>query len=149
MDSIKVSISVKKDIVAVAMFDRGILLKKDITRIKNEDIKTSNYKALIHAINKSLLLVRSYINENGNSCDVTFEINNSTVKKWLDNQYSKPAYQDIFEEMLRLLHQIPMRYKFIVSTTPVASMFAKPSLVQNKIKLSSLDLDTLEVDENA
>jgi hypothetical protein len=95
-------------------------------------------------IKKSLLKVRQYLQNNPEIESVVFEVNNSTVVSWLQNYYSKEAYQDSFVEVIRLLQEIPMQYAFVVNPKPKAMRFADKKFIVKKLVVSSFNLDEFE-----
>ena len=144
MNQLNVSIFIRNDVLAIVLSKEGMLLDKQVEYIKDEDIRGSVYLSLLYGIKKSLLKVRQYLQNNPEIESVVFEVNNSTVVSWLQNYYSKEAYQDSFVEVIRLLQEIPMQYAFVVNPKPKAMRFADKKFIVKKLVVSSFNLYEFE-----
>jgi hypothetical protein len=144
MNQLNVSIFIRNDVLAIVLSKEGMLLDKQVEYIKDETIRGSVYLSLLYGIKKSLLKVRQYLQNNPEIESVVFEVNNSTVVSWLQNYYSKEAYQDSFVEVIRLLQEIPMQYAFVVNPKPKAMRFADKKFIVKKLVVSSFNLDEFE-----
>lgn len=140
MSYLLVSIGVKKDISSILLMKDGRLIKKDVVRIKDEHILSSNYLCLIDSFARSLRLVRQQL-EKDDTFDrtVVFEVNNSRFIKWMDDGYSKDAYQKEFMEALDLLQELPIKYNISFTTVTKAYTYAHEKYL-SKVKMSGLDL---------
>lgn len=140
MDYLQVSIFVKKDIASIVLMRGGMLIKKHVFKIKDASILSSPYLCLISTIKESFRHVRAYVEDN-KECDVvSFEINNSTVAKWIYNCYSKDDYQDEFSQMLDLLNELPICYDFCVTPKPKAYLYAQEKYITTGLKMSGLEV---------
>lgn len=133
-----VSVAVKRGLLAVIVVKDGIMVDKYVEKIKDEVVSSSVFTSLLYAIKVALLRVRAYISNNNSAESITIEINNSTVKKWIYNCFSKDEYQDAFIDMMSLLQQLPIRYSFVVSDKPRALMFANERNITKTLAMSGL-----------
>lgn len=140
MNNIVVSIAMKKNVVAILIIENNIIKTRMTECIKDEKALQSSYTGMIYAFKLALRYVRQYIQENKTTRDVCFEISNSTFIKWVDNQYSKEAYQEEFNEALKLLQELPIRYAFTYAKRPRALPFADDKYCEKKV-LSGLNLE--------
>ena len=138
MDSIIVSMYIKKSILSIVILRDGKLEIKSVERIKDENITSSMYRSLIYGFSKALRLTRNYLENNNDCSTVIFEINNSTIVKWLHNGYSKEDYQPYFIELLETLEAIPMRYEVIVQSNPKAMIYADEKYITSKLKVGGI-----------
>ena len=134
--SLVVSLAVKKGIASILLLQDGSVVSKEVYKIKSE-VADGLYSQLINTFKNALLFSRGYI-ESNNIEDVIFEVNNSAFKGWIDNQYSKEAYQKDFYNMWQVLQTIPITYRVIVSDKPKALLYCSESYIK-KPKLSGLD----------
>lgn len=134
--SLCVSCMTKKGVSSVVLMCNGKLVDKSVTVIKDERILASSYLCLIQTFIVALRLVRKYVNENADTENVVFEVNNSTFIKWIYNSYSKEQYQDLFIEAIELLNEIPVRYSFTYSNKPLATMYITDKT--DSVKISGL-----------
>lgn len=140
MNNIIVSISIRKNIVAILIMESGQIKRRIVERIKDDSALESSYAGMIYAFNLALRHVRQYIQENGDNRNICFETSNSTFIKWVDKQYSKEAYQESFIEVLKLLQELPIKYAFSFSQKPMAFNYAIESYCK-KESVSGLDLE--------
>jgi hypothetical protein len=140
MSNIVVSIAMRKNVVAFLIIEDNIIKTKITEYIKDERALQSSYTCMIYAFKLALRYVRQYIQVNKSTRDVCFEISNSTFIKWIDNQYSKEAYQEEFNEALKLLQELPIRYAFSYAQRPKALPFADDKYCEKKT-LSGLNLE--------
>ena len=110
---VTVSIYIKKDIYSIIFIRDGKLVSKTVAHITDDRLLSSSYLSLIDVFKIALRLVRNYLEENKDCDCVTFELSNSIFIKWIDNCFSKEAYQDDFMEAMKLLNKIPMRYSVV------------------------------------
>lgn len=136
---ITVSCFSKKDLVAVTLMKNGVLLGKVVSRITDKEKLTSNYLVLIECFSIALRNLRKFIEENTIDDEISFEFNNSTFIKWVNNGYSKVTYQKDFEKVYNTLQSIPLRYNLVMNAKPYASNFCKEQYLDKKVKLSSLE----------
>lgn len=139
MSNIVVSMSLRKGISAIVIMEDGIIKVKYVERIKDEHALSSNYAGIIYTFKLALRHVRQYM-QTVDVKDVCFETSNSTFIKWVDAQYSKEAYQKDFDEVLTLLHELPIRYAFTYAEKPKAFLFTDSSYLK-KESVSGLNLD--------
>lgn len=139
MNNIIVSISIRKNIVAILIIEEGQIKRRIVERIKDDSALESSYAGMIYAFNLALRNVRHYIQENDRSKNVCFETSNSTFIKWIDKQYSKEAYQDSFIKVLKLLQELPIKYAFSYSQKPLAFAYALEDYCK-KEAVSSLEI---------
>ena len=112
MSNLVCSIALRKGVVAVLIVDGGMIKKRVVERIKSTEAAESSYLGIIYAFKVALRYVRDYIQQSSETYSVCFETSNSTFVKWVDNQYSKAAYQDEFMSALKLLQELPIMYAF-------------------------------------
>ena len=139
MGGIICSFSVRKGIIAVLIIEDGVIKKRIVKKILDDDIVNNSYRAIINAFSLSLRNVRQYIENNTDIRDVCFETSNSTFIKWIDNQYSKKEYQQEFMKTLEILNEIPIRYQFYYVAKPKAFIYTDDKYCE-KEKLTGLDL---------
>lgn len=140
MNNVIVSISIRKNIVAILIVENGQIRKRIVERIKSDSALESSYAGMIYAFNLALRHVRQYVQENNNSRNICFETSNSTFIKWIEKQYSKEAYQESFNNVLKLLQELPIKYAFSFSQKPMAFVYAVDSYCK-KESVSGLDLE--------
>lgn len=145
MGNIIVSIAIKRNIVAIVIIENGMIKSRVTEKIKDEKALSSNYSSMIYAFTIALRHVRQYIQSNKDSSrNVCFETSNSIFIKWVDNQYSKDAYQEDFEQALKLLQELPIKYAFTYAPRPKAIAYTEEKYCK-KESVSGLNLD--EYDE--
>jgi len=137
------SIALRKGVVAVLIVDGGMIKKRVVERIKSTEAAESSYLGIIYAFKVALRYVRDYIQQSGETYSVCFETSNSTFVKWVDNQYSKAAYQDEFMSALKLLQELPIMYAFHYCPKPKALVYADPSYCKRE-KLFGLEVSDVE-----
>lgn len=140
MGNVIVSIAIKKDIVAVLITENGTIKTHVTEKIKDKNALESNYSSMIYAFVLALRYVRQYIQDNKSSRDICFETSNSIFIKWVDNQYSKEAYQKEFMNALALLQELPIRYAFSYSAKPKAIVYADKKYCK-KESVSGLNIE--------
>lgn len=140
MGNVLVSIAIKKNIVSVLIIEDGMIKIRVTEKIKDEKALESNYSSMIYAFIFALRYVRQYIQDNKSNKDICFETSNSIFIKWVDNQYSKDAYQEEFMSAMKLLHELPIRYAFTYSVKPKAFAYADEKYCK-KESVSGLNLD--------
>lgn len=143
MKNIVCSIALRKNIVAILIIDGGMIKSRATERVKDEKAMESSYSAMIYAFTVALRYVRDYIQQNDGEYSVCFETSNSTFVKWVENQYSKEAYQNEFIAALKLLQELPIMYAFHYCPKPKALPYADASYCK-KAKLSGLDVSGVE-----
>lgn len=143
MGNIICSIAVRRGFVAVLIIEDGMIKVRVTERIKAAKALESSYSMAIFAFTFALRQVRDYIQQGGKSYSVCFETSNSTFVKWVENQYSKEAYQDAFLQSLRLLQELPIMYAFHYCAKPKAVVYCDASYCK-KEKLSGLDIEGVE-----
>lgn len=143
MGSIIVSIAVKKNIVSVLIVEGGMMKVQITEKIKDEKVLESNYSSIIYAFILALRYVRQYVQDNKDNRNVCFETSNSIFIKWVDNQYSKDAYQEEFMNAMKLLQELPIRYAFSYSAKPKAFAYADEKYCK-KEAVSGLNLSDYE-----
>lgn len=144
MSNLVCSIALRKGVVAVLLIDGGMVKKRVVERVKDADAAESSYMGIIYAFKVALRNVRDYVQQFEEHYNVCFETSNSTFVKWIENQYSKEAYQEEFMGALRLLQELPIMYAFHYSPKPKALVYADVSYCKRE-KLSKLSVD--EVDD--
>lgn len=132
------SIAIKKGVLAVLLVNEGVVVDTFVRRVP-EEYASSTFRALLFGIKTAFMRVRNYISENNTSAEIVFEINNSTVKGWMDVCYSRKEYREQFDEVLHLLHELPIKYCFVCSAKPIALAKATESNITSSMKLSGLD----------
>lgn len=140
MTNIVCSFAIRKSIVSVLIVDGGMIQRRAVERIKDAEVADSSYMSIIYAFKVALRHVRDYIQQGDDEYSVCFETSNSTFVKWVENQYSKPGYQDEFVTALKLLQELPILYAFHYAQKPKALVYADASYCK-KEKLSGLDVD--------
>ena len=143
-DSLCVSLMTKKGVSSVVILREGKLAMKSVTPIKNKEILNSSYMCLLDTFITALRLVRKYTDNNKDITKVVFEVNNSTLIKWIYNNYSKEEYQELFIQAIELLNDIPIQYTFLCNKNPIASKYFAD--VETSVKLTGL-LDIGGTDE--
>lgn len=143
MSNIVCSIALRKNIVSILIVDSGMVKRRATERIKDEKAMESSYSAMIYAFVVALRHVRDFIQQNAGDYNVCFETSNSTFVKWVENQYSKEAYQEEFLAALRLLQELPIMYAFHYSPKPKAMVYCEEKYCK-KEKLSGLSLDAVD-----
>lgn len=143
MSNLVCSIALRKGVVAVLIVDGGMIKKRVVERIKSTEVAESSYLGIIYAFKVALRYVRDYIQQSSETYSVCFETSNSTFVKWVDNQYSKAAYQDEFMSALKLLQELPIMYAFHYSPKPKALVYADTSYCKRE-KLSGLEVSDVE-----
>ena len=138
MKSITVSIYVKKNIYAVILVKDGKLYFKEVKRITDDDVNSSNFKQILYTLEKAFRVIRNYV-ENNSDCDsFVIELNNSTVIKWFDRFYSKENYEEYFKKVIDILEELPIKYLFTYNVKPLSLVYAKEEYLE-KTKLSGID----------
>lgn len=141
MNNILCSIVVSKNILAVLILEDGMIKRHMTERVRDQKARETPHAGSIYGMTVALRYVRDYIQQSdGESYSVCFELSNSTLIKWVENQYSKEYYQDEFLAMLRLLNELPIMYMFHYSTKPKAFVYAAEKYCKRD-KLSGLDLE--------
>lgn len=140
MSNLTCSLAIKRGVVSVLIIEGGMMQTCAVEKIKDKKALESSYAGIIYAFTIALRHLRDYIQNNVKDYNVCFETSNSTFIKWVDNQYSKVAYQDEFIAALKLLQELPIRYAFHYCEKPKAVAYANESYCK-KEKLSGLDID--------
>ena len=141
MGNIIVSIAIKRNIVAIVIIENGMIKSRVTEKIKDEKALSSNYSSMIYAFTIALRHVRQYIQSNKDSSrNICFETSNSIFIKWVDNH----AYQKDFEQALKLLQELPIKYAFTYAPRPKAIAYTDEKYCK-KESVSGLNLD--EYDE--
>lgn len=135
-DSLCVSLMTKKGVSSVVALRDGKLVVKSVTLIKNKEILNSSYMCLLDTFTTALRLVRKYTDDNKDITKVVFEVNNSTLIKWIYNNYSKEEYQELFIQAINLLNDIPIQYTFLYNKNPIAGKYFAD--VKTSVKLTGL-----------
>lgn len=143
MSNIVCSIALRKNVVSILIVDGGMIKSRVVERIKDAKSLESSYASIIYAFKVALRHVRDYIQKSDEEYSVCFETSNSTFIKWVENQYSKAAYQTEFLEALKLLQEIPILYAFHYCQKPKALVYADEKYCK-KEKLSGLDIEGFE-----
>ena len=143
MKNIVCSIALKKNVVAILIVEDGMIKRRATERVKDESVLDSSYSAMIYAFTVALRYVRDYIQQGNGEYSVCFETSNSTFVKWVENQYSKAAYQDAFIAALKLLQELPIMYAFHYCPKPKAVAYADEKYCK-KEKLSGLDVEGVD-----
>lgn len=143
-NSLCVSFVSKKGISCIVLMHDGKVVNKKSFTITDEDIKSSSYLCLIQTFISTLRLVKVFIDSNSDIEHVTFEVNNSIFIKWVYNNFSKDAYQDLFHEAMLLLNEIPIKYNLICNKKPLALKYFSEST--DKVRLSRISLEDFEDD---
>ena len=138
MNSITVSIFVKKNIYAVILIKGGKLYSKEVKRITDNEINSSNYNQMLYTLEVALRKIRNYVENNSDCESFVIELNNSTVINWFDRLYSKEQYESYFRKVVELLEELPIKYMFTYNKKPMAINFAKDEYI-SKSKLSGLE----------
>ena len=141
----KISIGVKKDICAVLITTDGVLCKQRVERIKDEHILTSNYLTLTYAFTLSLRMLRDYVQTTDEEIRAVFEVNNSTFIKWVNQGFTKDAYQTEFIQAMELLNELPILYDIIFAQRTMAYSYADDKYI-TKDKIDT-NLTTDEADD--
>lgn len=145
MTNVICSFAVRKGIVSALVIEGGMVKNKAVEKIREPEVAESSYAAIIRAFKVALRNVRDFIQQGSDEYSVCFETSNSTFIKWVDNQYSKEAYQDEFLSALQLLQELPIKYAFHYVAKPKALVYADDAHCK-KPKLSGLSIDG--VDDN-
>ena len=143
MGNIIVSIAIKKNIVAIIIMENGMIKSKVTEKIKDSKALESIYAGMIYAFILALRYVRQYIQDNKENRNICFETSNSIFVKWVDNQYSKEAYQEDFEQALKLLQELPIKYAFSYNPRPKALPYANEQYCK-KESIGGLNLGDYE-----
>lgn len=125
MSEVFVSFVVRNNIAAVVVAKEGVLKVKQVERVKDAQALDNSYLSTLYAFNLSLRVVRQFVQDNPGLREVVFETSNSTFIKWVDKQYAKDEYQELFDAAMRMLHSIPIRYSFSYCDRPRAWGFAE------------------------
>lgn len=141
MSNLVCSIALRKNIVSILLVEGGMVRSRATERIK--DSQDSSYSAMIYAFKVALRYVRDYIQQSSETYSVCFETSNSTFVKWVENQYSKDAYQDEFMSALHLLQELPIMYAFHYSPKPKALVYAEEKYCKRE-KLSGLEINGVD-----
>ena len=118
------SFAVRNGICAVVISSDGVIRQKYAEKVKDKVALSNSYTAIMYAFDLAMRLVRQYIQENENSDEITFELSNSTFKKWVDRFYSKDDYCEEFSRRMHVLQSLPIRYNFSYSSKPKAYFYA-------------------------
>lgn len=137
------SFAVRKGIVSALVIEGGMVKNKAVEKIREPEVAESSYAAIIRAFKVALRNVRDFIQQGSDEYSVCFETSNSTFIKWVDNQYSKEAYQDEFLSALQLLQELPIKYAFHYVAKPKALVYADDAYCK-KPKLSGLSIDGVD-----
>lgn len=132
MGGILVSLAVKGGLSSVIIVENGLLKQHYTEKIKDDEARSNNYLATLYSLNMALRHTRQYIQDNPGNREVTFELSSSTFIKWVDTQYSKPAYQDKFMETMDLLQSLPIRYSFSYNAKPRALSYASGGVINTQ-----------------
>lgn len=132
MGGILVSLAVKGGLSSVIIVENGLLKQHYTEKIKDDEARSNNYLATLYSFNMALRHTRQYIQDNPGNREVTFELSSSTFIKWVDTQYSKPAYQDKFMETMDLLQSLPIRYSFSYNAKPRALSYASGGAINTQ-----------------
>lgn len=155
MKNIKVSIATRKDIGAVFITLDGKQIGKRIDKIKDEHILTSHYLTLIYTFSLSLRMLKQIIyNIPNEEIQVLFEVNNTTFIQWVQQGYSKDAYNDEFIQMMEELNSLPIRYKLIYQVRTFAypythDKFVTKEKISDLVSVSAKQEDTVNDSEGA
>ena len=140
MENITVSIYVKKNIYAVLFVKNGKLLQKEVKKITDNDVNSSNYNQVLYTLEIAFRFIRNYVENNSDCNYFVIELNNSVVIKWFDRLYSKPQYKAYFDKVVDILEELPIKYLFSYNVKPMALIYAKEEYIK-KDKLVSIDFD--------
>ena len=142
MNELIVSLVAKNDFYAVVLMRAGRLVSKQVGKVDTSNI----YEALLLVLKQSMGYVRNYIEENKDCENICFELNNSTLIKWLDDiSKTKEEYADLLEELHDVMNEIPMVYRYIYNTKPISLMYCNTKYYkENDFTLSVLDNSELE-----
>lgn len=135
---ITVSCYTRKDLMATTLIKDGVLLSKSVVRVRDNTLISSNYLMLTECFALALRNLRKYLSEHGDDFEISFEFNNSTFIKWVNNGFSKANYQDSFSKVYETLQSIPLQYNLIMNAKPYAMNFCKEKYLE-KVKLSGLE----------
>lgn len=143
MNCLLASIYIKNGIMSVILMRNGMLIDKVVERITDDNVEGSTFKSVLFALSKAMRMVRNYIQNNQDCNDVVFELNNSIVIKWIEDNYAKDEYNDLLHEVISLLQELPIRYKFSYIVKPKAFLYAKDKYVSKKLSISGIDFDSI------
>ena len=149
MENIVVSLFVKKNIYAILLQKSGMLYSREVKHITDDYVNGSVFRQQLYVIDRALRIVRNYIENNSDCEEFIFELNNSVVIKWFDKFYSRPEYQDSFEQTFNLLQELPIKYLFVYNKRPMATTYAKEDYINDKVVINNdIDLNSEEQDDD-
>lgn len=118
-----ISIAVKKDLYSIGIWDGGKLIQSKTDKIKDKDIFEDKYKRMIYVIGYSARMIRNMLESNITDDITTFEVSNSAIIKWFLSGIATDKYIDEFDNLLNTINSIPMKYNFLYSKKPKATIF--------------------------
>lgn len=133
------SIAVKKNIVSAVIVHNGTKVSGATYSTSIEDGVT-NYVNWLDAFKTVLSHLKSCVDAvvaTEDIIEVVFECRNEIMVQWCRQGFSRPEYMKQFSECMNLLHEIPVRYSFVVNKKPTADIYCKEKYIK-KQKLESL-----------
>lgn len=131
-----VSFALKKDISCVAILVEG---KMEVCSVKKEKLSDSRYQDIISVFSRSLRELRQYLNVNERKFEVCFETSNSVVAGWFMKRECKKGYEEVFDEAMETLQEIPIYYTFSCNANTKAVKYCEEKYIK-KEALSGLEI---------
>ncbi len=131
----RVSIALKKDMIAIYSHELGINITE---HIKDKDLLGKRYYGMMYAINRAVAHIKGVLEAEKPDEIIAFEISNRTLVKWFQHEKANDGYEEYFNEVLEELNMLPIRYTFVYSSYVKASKFLDEKSTGTE-KLSSLE----------
>lgn len=132
------SVAVKQGLFSMAIIDKGIVKVKETKSLVVDKEKPTIFDNLIEASRQAMVKLKGYVDEHSDIEEVVFEMNNSTIKKWIDSSYSTEDYNAEFSALLELMDSIPVKFLYAVVSKPQAVHFLDKKYIK-KSKVSGFD----------
>lgn len=133
-----VSVSVKSGISALLIAKNGCEVYKETRRL-SEDENSTAYKSLVVTLISAVKHLRAFVEEDNSDNSIVFECGNSIVVNWFKKGSSTQDCSAEFDEVLRLLDEIPCRYSFKVNKKPYAAMYLSEKYIKKPVISNGLD----------
>lgn len=117
------SVAVKRGLFAVVLIDNGVVKLKETKPLSTAKENPTIFDNLIEASKKAMVMLKGYVDEHQDVENIVFEFNNSTIRKWIESDYSTEDYNTEFLELLELMDVIPVKFSYAVAKKPQASCF--------------------------
>lgn len=132
-----VSMAYKGAVGAVFIMQGGRELYRCTERISGDG---SVYKSAIQMFHIALVNVRKIIQEDAQDYRVCFETGNGLLAKWVDEMYAGEEYEEEFDNVLKLLQSLPIKYMFSHNRKPKALLYVDESYIVRP-KLEGLEVN--------